>query len=263
MLTFRLRRVPLVRESAGPARRVTGELKGTGVGQCIFFTGGTGKAGRDVVRYLLERGHRVLNVDRQPLHVPGVDNILADVTDSGQMFNALTGYAGFDELDGGAPPVFDAVVHFAAVPRILLHPDNEMFRVNTLGTYYVVEAAVKLGIRKTIIASSETVYGICFGPGRVDPFRLPIDEDSETEPTDSYALSKLLNERTAKVFQKRSGFDIYALRLSEVIEPHEYDRFPGFFAAPEVRRCNHFGHLDARDMGQIVDRCLGTDRLGF
>jgi len=230
----------------------------------VLFTGGSGKAGRHVVPYLVAQGHRVLNVDRVPLDAPGVDNLVADITDSGQMFNAMTAYAGFDELEPGTGvPRFDAVVHFAAVPRILLNADNEMFRVNTLGTYNVVEAAVKLGIRKIVVASSETVYGVCFADGKVDPAQLPLDEDCDTDPMDSYALSKVLNEKTARAFQKRSGFDIYALRIGNVIEPHEYDRFPSWQANPAMRRRNHFSYIDARDLGQIVDRCLATDGLGF
>ena len=109
----------------------------------ILFTGGTGKAGKHVIPYLLEQGHRVLNVDLKPLEHPGVDNLVADITDSGQMFNAMSSYAGLDELEPGhGVPKFDAVVHFAAIPRILIKPDNETFRVNTIGTYNVIEAAV-------------------------------------------------------------------------------------------------------------------------
>lgn len=230
----------------------------------ILFTGGTGKAGRHVVPYLMERGHRVVNVDLKPLDHPGVDNLTADITDSGQMFNVMTSYANFDELEPGTGvPAFDAVVHFAAVPRILIHPDNETFRVNTLGTYNVIEAAVKLGIRKVIIASSETTYGICFADGRADPKSLPLEEDYDVDPMDSYGLSKVLNEKTARAFQRRSEFDIYALRIGNVIEPHEYDRFPEFFANPEMRRRNAFCYIDARDLGQIVDLCLEKDGLGF
>lgn len=230
----------------------------------ILFTGGSGKAGRHVVRYLLERGHRVVNVDLKPLDQPGVDNLVADITDSGQMFNAMTSYANFDELEPGTGvPRFDAVVHFAAVPRILINPDNETFRVNTIGTYNVIEAAVKLGIAKIVVASSETTYGICFADGRVNPKMLPLEEDYDVDPMDSYGLSKVVNEETARAFQRRSGFDIYALRIGNVIEPHEYDRFPGFFADPEVRRRNAFCYIDARDLGQIVDLCLARDGLGF
>lgn len=230
----------------------------------ILFTGGSGKAGRHVCRYLRDQGHRVVNVDLTPLNEPGIDDLIADVTDSGSMFNVMTSYAGFDELEPGTGvPAFDAVVHFAAVPRILIRPDHETFRVNTIGTYNTLEAAVKLGIRKIIFASSETTYGVCFADGDLCPDSLPVEETHDTNPMDSYGLSKVVNEKTARAFQNRSGFDIYGLRIGNVIEPDEYDRFPGFFENPETRLRNIFCYIDARDLGQIVDRCLHTDGLGF
>ncbi len=231
----------------------------------IFFTGGSGKAGKHVIPYLLNQGHRVMNVDLMPLDYPGVDNLVADITDSGQMFNAMSSYAGLGELEPGTGvPQFDAVVHFAAVPRILIRPDNETFRVNTMGTYNVIEAAVKLGIKKIIIASSETTYGICFSDGKTKPKALPLEEDYDVDPMDSYGLSKVVNEKTARSFQRRSGFDIYVLRIGNVIEPHEYaELFPHYFKNPEVRRRNAFCYIDTRDLGQIVDLCLKKDDLGY
>lgn len=231
----------------------------------ILFTGGTGKAGKHVIQYLLNQGHKVLNVDLVPLNIAGVDNLIADITDSGQMFNAMSSYANFGELESGnGVPKFDAVVHFAAVPRILIKPDNETFRVNTIGTYNVIEAAVKLGIKKIIIASSETTYGICFSDGQTNPKCLPLEEDYDVDPMDSYGLSKVVNEKTAQSFQRRSGYDIYALRIGNVIEPHEYaELFPHYFKHPEVRRRNAFCYIDARDLGQIVDLCLQKDGLDF
>jgi nucleoside-diphosphate-sugar epimerase len=231
----------------------------------ILFTGGSGKAGKYVIAYLLEQGHRVLNVDLVALDCQGVDNLIADITDSGHMFNAMSTYAGFDEMElGTGVPKFDAVVHFAAVPRILLKPDNETFRVNTIGTYNVIEAAVKLGIKKIIIASSETTYGICFSDGKTNPHTLPLEEDYDVDPMDSYGLSKVINEKTARSFQRRSGSDIYALRIGNVIEPHEYAAlFPTFFKKPELRRRNAFCYIDARDLGQIVDLCLSKNDLGY
>jgi nucleoside-diphosphate-sugar epimerase len=231
----------------------------------ILFTGGSGKAGKHVVPYLIEQGYRVLNIDLIPLKLPGVDNLTVDITDSGQVFNALSSYAGLDELEPGqGVPAFDAVVHFAAIPRILLKPDNETFRVNTIGTYNVIEAAVKLGIKKIIVASSETTYGICFSDGKTDPHVLPLEEDYDVDPMDSYGLSKVVNEKTARSFQRRSGVDIYALRIGNVIEPQEYaELFPEYFRNPEIRRRNAFCYIDARDLGQIVDLCIQKDGLGF
>jgi nucleoside-diphosphate-sugar epimerase len=231
----------------------------------ILFTGGSGKAGKHVIPYLLEQGHTVLNVDLTPLDYPGVHNLTADITDAGQMFNAMSSYVGLEDLEPGhGVRPFDAVVHFAAVPRILIKPDNETFRVNTMGTYNVIEAAVKLGIKKIIIASSETTYGICFSDGETNPHFLPLDEEYDVDPMDSYGLSKVVNEKTARSFQRRSGFDIYALRIGNVIEPHEYqDLFPKFFENPETRRRNAFCYIDARDLGQIVDLCVQKDNLGY
>ena len=121
------------------------------MGKRIVFTGGSGKAGRHVVPHLVARGHTVLNVDLKPLDLPGVNTLVADLADSGQTFNALTmhfDFAGFRAGHPAAPP--DAVVHFAAIPRVLIEPDNKTFAVNVISTYNVIEAAMKLGVPSSI-----------------------------------------------------------------------------------------------------------------
>lgn len=231
----------------------------------IMFTGGTGKAGRHVVQYLVEQGHQVLNLDTKPLDNPKVRTLITDITDSGQVFNALTSYMGLHEFDPSlrAQPV-DAVVHFAAIPRIMITPDNELFRINALGTYNVIEAAVKLGIKKIVVASSETTYGLVFANEPRDPTHFPLDEEYDVDPMDSYALSKVVNEKTARAFALRSGCDIYALRIGNVIEPHEYEAFiPKWRADPEFRKRIAWSYIDARDLGQITDLAIAKDGLGF
>ena len=230
----------------------------------IFVTGGSGKAGKHLIPYLLEKGYSVVNADLVPLVMDGVDNINLDISDSGQLFNALSSYSNIPELKLGEDiKSFKAVVHLAAIPRILLKPDNETFRINTLGTYNVIEAATKLGIKKIIFASSETTYGFCFAQGNPIPKWLPIEEDYETSPTDSYGLSKVLNEQTGKAFQKRTGFDIYALRIGNIIEPNEYNRFEEFCKNPSVRLRNLFNYIDARDLAQAIELCIKKDGLGY
>jgi nucleoside-diphosphate-sugar epimerase len=230
----------------------------------IMFTGGSGKAGRHVVKYLVDQGHQVLNLDTKPLDNPQVRTLITDITDSGQVFNALSSYMGLHEFDPSlrAQPV-DAVVHFAAIPRIMIVPDNEVFRVNTMGTYNVIEAAVKLGIPKIVVASSETTYGLVFANEPRAPQYFPLDEDYPVGPMDSYALSKICNEETARAFAQRNGTDIYALRIGNVIEPHEYALFPKWFADPGFRKRIAWSYIDARDLGQITDLAVKTDGLGY
>lgn len=230
----------------------------------IVFTGGTGKAGRHIVPVLLEKGYSILNVDLKPLNLPGVNTLVADLTDSGQAFNALSSHFGFEGYEGGkVPSAPDAVVHFAAIPRVLLEPDNKTYSANVMSTYNVIEAAMKLGVRKVIVASSETTYGVCFAEGDKDYHSFPLEEDYDSDPMDSYGLSKVVNEKTARAFAMRYGADIYALRIGNVIEPHEYAAFSQYVANPPMRKRNAWSYIDARDLGEIVHLCIQKDGLGY
>ena len=152
-------------------------------GKRIVFTGGSGKAGRHVIPYLLSKGHSVLNLDLTPLPHPSVYTLKTDLTDAGQVFNAFTShfhindYANPRHSDTVPVGPIDAVIHFAAYARNMLVPDNECFKGNVLSTYNVIEAACKLGVKKVIIASSETTYGVCFSQGDSDYHSFPLEED--------------------------------------------------------------------------------------
>ena len=124
-------------------------------------------------------------------------------------------YANYDELAHGAGvPKFDAVVHFAAISRLLMTSDNECYRVNTIGAYNVIDAAIKMGVRKVIFASSETTFGICFADGEVKPDYLPIDEEHPAIPEDSYAMSKVVNEALLKAFNAELALIFMACELT-------------------------------------------------
>lgn len=230
----------------------------------IIFTGGSGKAGVHAVAHLLAKGYDILNLDLKPLNLAGVTTLITDLTHSGQTFNALTSHFDLSHYADGAPPSPpDAVVHFAAVPRIGLVPDNATFTANVTSTYNVIEAAMKLGVRKVIIASSETTYGVCFAEGDKDYHEFPLTEDYDSDPMDSYGLSKVVNEKTARAFAMRYRADIYALRIGNVISPEDYANFPGYIANPPIRKRNAWSYIDARDLGEIVHLCIEKDGLGY
>src|SRR5437588_10774314 len=178
----------------------------------VIITGGSGKAGKYVVQEFVEHGYNVLNLDLKLLPSLPTRTLIADLTDAGQVFNALASYVGSIEATSTRPRPIEAVVHLAAIPAIFMVPDNEVFRINTLSTYNLLDAASKLGIRKVVMASSETTYGLCFAYEERNPLYFPLDEDYPVDPMDSYALSKVVNERTGRAFHLRDGMDVYAFR---------------------------------------------------
>jgi nucleoside-diphosphate-sugar epimerase len=213
----------------------------------VVVTGGAGKAGRAVLGDLLEHGYDALSVDlqRDPNLAEG-QQLVADVTDYGETVDALKGA--------------DAVIHLAAIPAPGLKPDEPTFRVNTTSTYNVFAAAPLLGLRRVVWASSETTLGLPFE--RELPSYAPIDEEHPLLPESSYALSKVVSEEMARQFSRWNGIPHVGLRFSNVMEPHDYERFPGFWDDPRLRRWNLWGYVDARDVAQSCRLALETDLPG-
>jgi nucleoside-diphosphate-sugar epimerase len=139
-----------------------------GPGATVVVTGGSGKLGRACVRDLVDHGYDVVNVDLVPPLEALCPFVQADLEDFGQ---ALEVCAGVDDRHGRV----DAVVHLAAIPAPGMRPNAEIFRLNTLSTYNVFEAARRLGIRNVVWASSETVLGL--------PFDTPPPRSRSTSPT--------------------------------------------------------------------------------
>ena len=213
----------------------------------VVVTGGAGKAGRAVVRELIEHGYDIVSVDlvRDP-SLEDEQQLVADLTDYGETVDALKGA--------------DAVVHLAAIPAPGLKSDELTFRVNTTSTYNVFAAAPILGLERVVWASSETTLGLPFE--REQPRYAPIDEEHPLLPESSYALSKVVSEEMARQFSRWNGIPHVGLRFSNVMEPHDYERFPGFWHDPELRRWNLWGYVDARDVAQSCRLALEADLAG-
>jgi nucleoside-diphosphate-sugar epimerase len=225
----------------------------------IVVTGGSGKVGRACVRDLMDHGYQVTSIDMVP--PPGQSNppkptdvtfSKVDITDFGQVMAALSG---IDERTGDVT----GVVHLGAIAAPGQAPNEVIFEVNTLSTYYVFEAARQLGIRNIVWASSETVYGIPYPKG---PQYVPVDENIE-RPETAYSLSKLLGEKMAEQFCRWDRrMKIVGLRFSNVMEPHDYEHFPGFDRDPDRRRFNLWTYIDARDAAQAIRLSLEAKLTG-
>jgi nucleoside-diphosphate-sugar epimerase len=212
----------------------------------VVVTGGSGKAGRAVVNELNQRGYETLNVDQTIPPASWGWALGADLTDLGQTYEALQGAL--------------AVVHLAAVPAPEMRPEQETFRNNILSTYNVFSAAADLGLEKVVWASSETVLGLPFE--KELPDYAPIDEQQTPYPESSYALSKLLGEQMAAQFNRRFGLPFAGLRISNIMEPDEYAKFPTFWDDPTIRKWNLWGYVDARDVAQAARLALEQDVPG-
>ena len=151
----------------------------------IALTGSSGKLGTVVLRELRAAGHDVVGLDVVGTRGPGF--LQVDLTDYGQVVDALKGVHG---ESGG----FDAVVHLAAIPAPGIRSDIATFRNNMLTTFDVFWAAVGLGIRRIVYASSETVLGLPFD---VPPPYIPVDEEYPARPESAYSLVKHLEEQLA------------------------------------------------------------------
>ncbi|HSN37280.1 MAG TPA: NAD(P)-dependent oxidoreductase [Arthrobacter sp.] len=218
----------------------------------IAVTGGSGKLGRSVVRWLGADGHQVTNLDRTGTRGPGYAEV--DLRNYGQVVDVLLG---LEDRHAG----FDAVVHLAAIPAPGLAPDAATFENNMLATYNVFQAARRAGIKKIVYASSETVLGLPFD---VDPPYLPVDEEYPARPESTYSLVKHLEEQMAiQLTRWDPELSITGLRFSNVMDPEDYEEFPGFDSDAKLRKWNLWGYIDGRDGAQAVARALEHGAPGF
>lgn len=186
----------------------------------FLVTGGAGFIGSHVCEWLLRAGHAVWAIDDlNDFYNPAIKiRNLQEIKARGGKFEFIkadiTVPTAVAELFSSVR--FDQVIHLAA--RAGVRPSLESpalyQRVNVEGTVNVLEAARKSGVRKIIIASSSSVYGI----SSKLPFR---ETDPINRPISPYAASKLATEAIAHVYHHTYGMDIVLLRFFTVYGPRQ------------------------------------------
>ena len=173
----------------------------------ILVTGASGRIGRYVVKELADAGHSVTGVDILPPEEEMSRFLRVDLTDAGEVYQALAAM--------GA----EAVVHLGAWANAGIVPDTRTYGDNVQGTFNVFQACADLGIQRVVSASSSQVYGFAKAP----PVYVLVDEAHPLRPANCYALSKVVGEQAADYFVQRFGMTILSFRLMGIRTPAQLD----------------------------------------
>ena len=220
----------------------------------VLVTGAMGKVGSAAVGCLQARGHDVVATDRgtpvfetaEPGAAPYVQ---ADLTDAGAAFAVVRGC--------------DAVVHAAAIPEPSQNVPHDVFGNNLMSTFTVVEASVRMGVRRLVNVSSETVPGFIFAERSFLPSYCPIDEEHPALPQDPYASAKLFGEQLCGAATRRSDLTAVSVRPSWVQWEGTYERNLGSFVRdPALPSITFWSYIDVYDLAELLALCVEAPTTG-
>lgn len=223
---------------------------GVAPSRAITVTGSQGLVGQAVVAELRARGHRVTTFDLRVgsfVSPTGSERALAgDVCDAGDVVDALDGA--------------DTVVHLAGIPGSRMASDGRTFGVNVNGTYNVFRMAARLGVRRVVWASTESVFGVPFGEH--PPAYLPIDEEHPRLPRTAYATSKIVCEGLADLIASTSDTSFVGLRLVHVMSEEDYSNLPEYWAGATGKSWDLWSYVDLRDVASAVASAVEVELSG-
>ena len=173
----------------------------------ITVTGGAGFIGSHLVDRLIEDGHTVQVIDN--LYTGNKEFVHSK--------------AQFIELDIRDPKLYsvleefrpDYIFHEAAQTEVSTSMSDPMLDcdINLIGLINLLNAAVKLDVKKFLMPSSAAVYG------NLDT--LPLNEEMIGNPSSFYGLTKLTTEHYLRIYHEAFGLPYLCYRYSNVFGPRQ------------------------------------------
>jgi CDP-glucose 4,6-dehydratase len=174
-----------------------------------LVTGGRGFVGAWLCRALLERGDRVVCLDRPPpstglsrLALLGIDNEVAcvdvDLGDDRDLSTILTEHR------------VEAVFHLAAQTIVGAAAASPVatFETNVRATWRLLEACRDRGVERVVVASSDKAYG--------SHRELPYREDFALRPRSPYEVSKAAADLIARTYWHSYRLPVAVTRFANV-----------------------------------------------
>ncbi len=189
--------------------------------QTWLVTGGAGFIGSNLVRALLQRGHRVRVLDN---YLTGFHENLEEVLQDIEM---VEGDVRDPDICRAACDEVEVVSHQAAVPSVprSMEDPQTSFDVNVAGTHNMLMASREAGVRRFIFAASSSAYGA----GE----ELPKRETMPLLPVSPYAAAKASGELFAATWARAYDLPTVSLRYFNIFGPRQdpTNQYAGVIAA--------------------------------
>jgi len=208
-----------------------------------LITGGSGFLGINLVRYLLNRNHKVIVLDISDFNYLDVKDkvnfVRADIRNLSTLKNCFKNV--------------DAVIHCAAA--LPLASSDQIYSTDVIGTKNVLEASFSNGIKRVVHVSSTAVYGT--------DFVNPTLENHRLRSTGHYGRAKILSERICMEYRTK-GMCIPILRPKTFVGPERLGIFAIYFdwitsgkSIPIIGSGrNYYQLLDVEDLCECIELCL-------
>jgi nucleoside-diphosphate-sugar epimerase len=220
----------------------------------VVLTGATGQIGRVTAQLLVDAGYEVIAVDRTQGPVPsGVHLHVGDLSDLDFL----------DRIFSGA----EAVIHLGAIPSPRDERGYEVFSNNVNSAFAVFSASANAKCRVVAYASSLSAYGTAWSPKWTSPQYAPMDESHPLVYSESYALSKEVNELSALMWSRRCETTFIGLRIPYTNSAGATLAFAKRIKSGEAAAIKEsakilWAYLDTRDAAAALELCIQSKLKG-